>query len=60
MENNKNDNKQQPNENVENNERSEINILKAENEALNKQLLMMQKRFKGAETVANSAKKQNV
>ena len=58
MENNKNDNKQQPNENVENTERSEINRLKAENEALNKQLLMMQKRLRGAETVANSAKKQ--
>ena len=65
MENNKNDNKQQPNENVENNERSEIDRLKAENEALikenedfNNKLLMLQKRFKGAETVANSAKKQ--
>jgi len=52
-------------ENVENNEFSEIDRLKAENKALNKEkedlnnkLLMLQKRFKGAETVANSAKKQ--
>ena len=45
-------------ENVENNERSEIDRLKAENKVLTEKISMLQKRCKGAETVANSAKKQ--